>query len=190
MFVRHFNLTSWHKDTGTIGLNFYYWLISGKNSVSCLLFIIQRKCCFSLQIPSWPDVLWNSQMLLSSSRKTGACSWDSLGLKYSSTSWVVASPSTFAWKATKLRKSTRSSSCSVDGAEGELVPAAPGRSSSSSASSLWLEGRLRWLRAFILASREEEEMGAEFASLSGPSPLKWAAVPGFFETDFFTIAAS
>lgn len=158
-------------------------------SLSLVFSVFQRKCSFSLHTPSWPDVLWKSQMLLSSSRKTGTCCWVSLGLKYSSTSWVVACPSTFAWKATKLRRSTNSSSCSVGGAGGELLPGPPELSSSSS-SALWLEGTLRWLRAFILANREEEESGAEFESLSATSPLKRAAEPGFFDTDFFTMAAS
>ena len=102
----------------------------------------QRKCSFSFQMPSCPVVLWKSQMLLSSSLNTGACSLVSLGLKYSSTSWVEACPSTCAWKATKLRRSTNSSSCSVGGAGEELLPGAPEPASSSSSSSLWLEGML------------------------------------------------
>lgn len=46
------------------------------------------------------------------------------------------------------------------------------------------------LRAFILASREEEESGAVLESPSAHSPLNRAAEPGFFDTDFFTTAAS
>lgn len=153
-FVRHLNLTRQqqndikkvmkNKKNDIVSLNSTdSELTSTQYASQFSLSFTQRKCSFSLQIPSWPEVLLKSQMLLSSSLKTGACCWVSLGLKYSSTSWVVACPSTLAWKATKLRRSTNSSSCSVGGAGEELVPGAPVVSSSSSASPLWLEGTLR-----------------------------------------------
>lgn len=143
---------------------------------------IYLKSALSFHIPSCPGSLWNSQIFLSSSLNTGVCVEVSLGVKYSRISLVLAWPSTWAWKATKFLRSTRSSSCSV----GVAWTTADWVSLSSSSSCLC--GWLRWFLALILARREDEEREAD--SSCAPSPLKWAADPGFFTADFFIISAS
>lgn len=145
---------------------------------------VYLKSAFSFHIPSCPESLWNSQIFLSSSLNTGVCVEVSLGVKYSRISLVLAWPSTWAWKATKFLRSTRSSSCSV----GVACTVADWVSLSSSSSSSCRCGWLRWFLALILARRADEEREAD--SSCAPSPLKWAADPGFFATDFFIIAAS
>lgn len=143
---------------------------------------VYLKSALSFHIPSCPGSLWNSQIFLSSSLNTGVCVEVSLGVKYSRISLVLAWPSTWAWKATKFLRSTKSSSCSV----GVACTAADSLSSSSSSSCLW--GWLRWFLAFILARREDEEREPD--SSCAPSPLKWAADPGFLTTAFFITSVS
>ncbi len=143
---------------------------------------VYLKSALSFHIPSCPGSLWNSQIFLSSSLNTGVCVEVSLGVKYSRISLVLAWPSTWAWKATKFLRSTKSSSCSV----GVACTAADSLSSSSSFSCLW--GWLRWFLAFILARREDEEREPD--SSCAPSPLKWAADPGFLTTAFFITSVS
>lgn len=127
----------------------------------------QENSDFSFQSPSPLELLWNVQMFLRSCRKTQDCSTVNLDSNSCSISWVLAWPSTRAWKAMKFRTSTSKSSSSVaigSATAADWKPSAPSLSV--------LSGMIRWFLSLILARRDDESREDE-EGLS-TFPLKWA----------------
>lgn len=138
---------------------------------------------FSLQTPSPFGLLWKVQRLRRSSLKMQDCAAGSLDSNLFSSSWVLASPSTRAWNAMKLRTSTSSSSYSVQSRAGT---GACWWFSSPSFSVCC--GKMRWFLALILANKDEESSALDDDSPDFPSkcPLELH----FFTFSFFTVSAS
>lgn len=144
-----------------------------------------RNSGFSLQTPSPFGLLWKVQILRSSSLKTQECSAGSLDSNSCSSSRVLASPSTWAWNARKFRRSTSSSSYSVEPRTGAGAGAGWWFSSPSF---LVCCGKTRWFLALIRANKDEESRALD--DDSPDFPLKCSLELPFFIFCFFIVSAS
>lgn len=142
-----------------------------------------RNSAFSLQTPSPFGLLWKVQILRSSSLKTQECSAGSLDSNSCSSSRVLASPSTRAWNARKFRRSTSSSSYSVEPCTGTGAGWW-----FSSPSFLGCCGKTRWFLALIRANKDEESRALD--DDSPDFPLKCSLEPHFFIFCFFIVSPS
>lgn len=142
-----------------------------------------RNSGFSLQTPSPFGLRWKVQILRSSSLKTQECSAGSLDSNSCSSSWVLASPSTRAWNARKFRRSTSSSSYSVEPWTGA---GAGWWFSPSSFLVCW--GKTRWFLALMRANKDEESRAPD--DDSPDFPLKCSLELHFFIFCFFIVSPS